>query len=125
MPANSSKPKVGSGGSGHGDLRGASAARSPQFEGSFGRMFRALPPASFDVDDLARLADVNQMLSPPEVAQDANGKDRRDDKGFLVPSATDEDQVDDEENFGIPAGYSYLGQFIDHHITFDPASSLQ
>jgi hypothetical protein len=25
----------------------------------------------------------------------------------------------------IPAGYTYLGQFIDHDITFDPASSLQ
>jgi hypothetical protein len=65
------------------------------------------------------------MLSPPEVAQDENGKDRRDANGFLVPSATPEDQVDDEENFGIPAGYTYLGQFIDHDITFDPASSLQ
>src|SRR5262249_54037851 len=29
------------------------------------------------------------------------------------------------ENAGIPAGYTYLGQFIDHDITFDPASSLQ
>ncbi|HWN72927.1 MAG TPA: peroxidase family protein, partial [Solirubrobacterales bacterium] len=25
----------------------------------------------------------------------------------------------------IPAGYTYLGQFIDHDITFDPVSSLQ
>src|SRR5262245_64401472 len=32
---------------------------------------------------------------------------------------------DDEENAGIAAGYTYLGQFIDHDITFDPASSLQ
>lgn len=32
---------------------------------------------------------------------------------------------DDEENSGIDAGYTYLGQFIDHDITFDPASSLQ
>jgi len=88
-------------------------------------MFRALPPANFDEDDLARLAEVNQMLSPPEVVQDANGNNIRDDKGFLIPKATPEDQVDDEENFGIPAGYTYLGQFIDHDITFDPASSLQ
>lgn len=28
------------------------------------------------------------------------------------------------DNPGIPAGYTYLGQFIDHDITFDPASSL-
>jgi len=34
------------------------------------------------------------------------------------------DGPDDEES-GIPALYTYLGQFIDHDITFDPASSLQ
>src|SRR5262249_44118987 len=31
----------------------------------------------------------------------------------------------DEEESGIPALYTYLGQFIDHDITFDPSSSLQ
>lgn len=31
----------------------------------------------------------------------------------------------DEEESGIPALYTYLGQFVDHDITFDPASSLQ
>ncbi len=31
---------------------------------------------------------------------------------------------DDEENFGLPAGYTYFGQFVDHDITFDPLSSL-
>src|SRR5213079_2810653 len=31
----------------------------------------------------------------------------------------------DDEESGIPALYTYLGQFIDHDITFDPASSLQ
>jgi len=31
----------------------------------------------------------------------------------------------DPEESGIPALYTYLGQFIDHDITFDPASSLQ
>ncbi len=34
------------------------------------------------------------------------------------------DGLDPEES-GIPALYTYLGQFIDHDITFDPASSLQ
>ena len=38
---------------------------------------------------------------------------------------TPEDQSDDEENTGISAGYTYFGQFIDHDLTFDPASSLQ
>ena len=29
------------------------------------------------------------------------------------------------DNDGIPAGYVYLGQFIDHDIRFDPTSQLQ
>ncbi|HEV2787419.1 MAG TPA: heme peroxidase family protein [Solirubrobacteraceae bacterium] len=29
------------------------------------------------------------------------------------------------DNVDIPAGYTYLGQFIDHDITFDPTSQLQ
>lgn len=32
---------------------------------------------------------------------------------------------DDEENTGISAGYTYLGQFIDHDLTFDPSSMAQ
>jgi hypothetical protein len=126
MPANSSRLKVGTGRAGHGDLRGADAPRSAQFEGNFGRMFRALPAAIFDEEELKNLAEPGTgMLSAPETAKDNAGNDRRDSNGFLIPSATPEDQVDDEENFGIPAGYTYLGQFIDHDITFDPASSLQ
>jgi hypothetical protein len=31
----------------------------------------------------------------------------------------------DEANSEIPAGYTYLGQFIDHDLVFDPVSSLQ
>src|SRR6266545_218481 len=37
---------------------------------------------------------------------------------------TPEEKRDDEENSGISAGYTYLRQFIDHDLTFDPASSL-
>src|SRR5207249_8765122 len=32
---------------------------------------------------------------------------------------------DTELDGPIPAGFTYLGQFIDHDITFDPVSSLQ
>ena len=28
-------------------------------------------------------------------------------------------------NFNLPAGYTYLGQFIDHDVTFDPTSQLE
>jgi len=68
-------------------------------------MFRTLPPAFHEPDDLHDLA--VEMTAPRE-------------DNFAT-----EDEVDDEENFGISAGYTYFGQFIDHDLTFDPASSLQ
>jgi len=96
-------------------------------------MFRTLPPAAFDEQDLQNLAlgmndgknTLTGMTSAPEILLDKKNKPVRDANGFLIPIATPETEVDDEENFGIPAGYTYLGQFIDHDITFDPASSLQ
>ncbi len=36
-----------------------------------------------------------------------------------------EGQDDPEENTGIPAAYTYLGQFTDHDLTFDPISHLR
>jgi Animal haem peroxidase len=89
----------------HGKARGADhASRSPQFEGRYGRMFRRLGPAAFS--DAALLALARRMVAEAETEP--------------VP----ETQVDSEENQGIAAGYTYLGQFIDHDLTFDPASSL-
>jgi hypothetical protein len=119
---------------GHGSLRGADVLhQSSTFEGRFGRMFRTLPAATFLDQDLARLAAVPgptadappSMSAAPEVVVDESGKPKRDPvTGQLIPRATVESEFDDEENLGIPAGYTYLGQFIDHDITFDPASSL-
>ena len=92
----------------HGILRGLEGVgSSPSFEGKFGRIFRTLPPAKFVEADLKSLA--SAMIAPFETLADQ----------------TPEDQVDDEENTGISAGYTYFGQFIDHDLTFDPASSLQ
>src|SRR5438094_470597 len=96
----------------HGTLRGLDGVpTSPQFEGRFGRLFRTLPPARFDEEDLKSLAAA--MIAEAEA------------------KPTSEDANDDEENTGTPddpgisAGFTYLGQFIDHDLTFDPASSLQ
>ena|SRR5215831_12003854 len=109
---------------GHGSIRGGDSPNSSsQFEGLFGRMFRTLPAAVFLEDDLIALSQA--MIAEPEIATDKQGKPIRDENGHLKPRATPESERDDEENFGIPAGYTYLGQFIDHDITFDPASSLQ
>ena len=88
-----------------------STVHSRLHEGRFGRMFRTLAPATFDVDDLRRLAIA--MTADPEI-----------DAVTLKPKVTSETEIDDEENFGIPAGYTYFGQFVDHDITFDPMSSL-
>ena len=90
----------------HGDLRGLSnVSTSSTLEGRFGRMFRTLPKAHFPEKALKALAGVMSAARdfPP----------------------TPETEKDDEENSGISAGYTYFGQFIDHDLTFDPASSLQ
>ena len=100
-----------------GGVRGdSSALRSSLSEGRFGRMFRSLPPAEWRREVLYDLG--HKMTADPEVAED--------NKDLPAASLETADRIqDDEENAGIPAGYTYLGQFIDHDITFDPASSLQ
>ncbi|HET7433839.1 MAG TPA: heme peroxidase family protein [Thermoanaerobaculia bacterium] len=66
-------------------------------------MFRSLPAAEHEEKALVALGDA--MTAAEE--------------------ESDENELDAEENRGISAGYTYVGQFIDHDITFDPASSLQ
>jgi hypothetical protein len=98
-----------------GGLRGADVGkRSSIFEGRFGRMFRELPPAAHSIEALKRLGEA--MTADPELDEESQ-----------LPAAAPETAKhiqDDEENAGIAAGYTYFGQFIDHDITFDPASSL-
>jgi hypothetical protein len=88
-------------------LRGEmSTAKSPLFQGSFGRMFRGLPGAKYGKD--ADESRANLMTLGTKMTAD-----------FDPPK----DGSDPEES-GIPALYTYLGQFIDHDITFDPMSTL-
>ncbi len=97
-----------------GGVRGDQVNRGSRvFEGRFGRLFRALPAAEFAGADLEALAQA--MSAEPE---------RIGNKPAAEPETAEKIQ-DGEENTGISAGYTYLGQFIDHDITFDPASSLQ
>jgi len=63
--------------------------------GVFGRMFPTLDVQEFDDALLERLA------------------------------AKMRDNSGGEDNLTIPAGYTFLGQFIDHDMTFDPTSSLE
>jgi hypothetical protein len=74
--------------------------RSTLYEGRFGRMFRNLTPFAFD--------------------------DPQNDPSALAETMTvDDDEDPAGNNSNIPAGFTYLGQFIDHDITFDPNSKLQ
>jgi hypothetical protein len=88
-------------------LRGLmSTPKSPSFQGRFGRMFRSLPAATYGAtDDESRnalMAVGDAMTSKLDLPKD----------GF------------DGEESGIPALYTYFGQFIDHDITFDPMTTL-
>jgi hypothetical protein len=89
-------------------IRGLMSVKSsPLFEGRFGRMFRSLRSARFgatDNENTTNLAALGTAMSAD----------------FDPPK-----DGPDEEESGIPSLYTYLGQFIDHDITFDPASSLQ
>jgi hypothetical protein len=88
-------------------LRGLmSTPKSASFQGRFGRMFRFLPAATYGKSDAesraALMALGNAMTSSFDAPKD----------GF------------DAEESGVPALYTYFGQFIDHDITFDPMTTL-
>jgi Animal haem peroxidase len=88
-------------------LRGLMSTKTSSLsQGSFGRLFRSLPPAKYgrnDDESKANLAKLGEAMS----------------SAFDPPT----DGPDPEES-GIPALYTYFGQFMDHDITFDPMSTL-
>src|SRR6202790_2117823 len=89
-------------------IRGLTSTKnSAIFQGRFGRMFRSLPAATFG-------------STAPENVQNLSALGTAMSAKFDPPT----DGKDPEES-GIPGLYTYLGQFVDHDITFDPASSLQ
>src|SRR5881392_2262960 len=86
--------------------RGLNATRSSLSQGRFGRMFRNLTPAKFGSNDADNIANLSALadnmvgdFDPPKDSPDA-------------------------EESGIPALYTYFGQFVDHDITFDPTTTL-
>ena len=78
--------------------------RRVSYDGRFGRLFQVLAdqPAHDpeSAEDQRTLRDLSESMR--ETEDDVSGDNRR-----------------------IPAGYTYLGQLIDHDITFDPTSLLQ
>ena len=78
--------------------------------GRFGRMFRHVPVFDHDSRTLDALA--RTMIQEREEDKPLNAKDR------------DQNDATLGGELRLPAGYTYFGQFVDHDITFDPASSL-
>ena len=70
--------------------------------GRFTRLFPDLPGARFNQHELELLAEA-----------------------MTVPAEESGSEAEAEENRTIPAAYTYLGQFADHDITFDPISHLR
>jgi len=89
-------------------------------------MFRNLPSFKPTRADLQRLAE--HMLEPPEKDDGGEGPPAPPPAPpgeYPAPTPAPVSPPVDFDNPDIPAGYTYLGQFIDHDITFDPVSSLQ
>jgi len=83
----------------HGVATSPAAEVEPDARGAhFGRLFPFLPARNPGVDAIRELADAMESLT--------------------------RDGIDGRENPLLPAGYTYLGQFIDHDITFDTTSRL-
>lgn len=78
----------------------AHVPRSSFDEGRFGRLFRTLPPFAPGDDSLKALAASMAPVAATGEADDPAG-----------------------DNPDIPSGYTYLGQFVDHDITFDTTSA--
>ncbi|HVK04493.1 MAG TPA: heme peroxidase family protein [Armatimonadaceae bacterium] len=87
--------------------RGIHAPHSRYFDsGRFGRLFGTLPPLQVAPETLLELGKPGGIMDAADPPPPAVNPVNRDNKS-------------------IPAGFTFLGQFLDHDITFDPTSSLE
>lgn len=100
-------------------VRGANPPRSTYYDqGKFGRLFPMLPPFSGD-DPRVRGA----LL---EIGESGGIMDARDDLRDPVALITEPSKsANNPNNPELTAGMTFLGQFLDHDMTFDPTSSLE
>src|SRR5215218_8016206 len=86
-------------------------------QGRFGRLFPTLPPFAADTptirDALATLGAAGGPMDPADDLSDP------------ITLVTDPAKsLNNPDNPAITAGFTFLGQFLDHDMTFDPTSSL-
>jgi hypothetical protein len=86
-------------------------------QGKFGRLFPTLPPFA---SDTPIIRDALIELGAPGGPMDA-GDDLSDPITLITDPAK---SVNNPNNPTMTAGFTFLGQFIDHDMTFDPTSSL-
>ncbi|WP_062465021.1 peroxidase family protein [Demequina soli] len=99
----------------HGDQPiSALAPRSRLYQGPFGRLFPDLP--AWPPEDMTDAEATTRFTALAETMIERPGRTA----AAIAKGAGDHDSFDGP----IPAGYTYFGQFVDHDITFDPASSL-
>lgn len=91
----------------------------------FGRMFRWLEPAQSpkNHNEQKELEAIFTLLAEEMVTTEFAGNVAK--AGNPPPDSPLKQREPADENDTIPAGFTYFGQFIDHDITFDPASFLQ
>jgi hypothetical protein len=85
-------------------------------QGRFGRMFPTLPPFSADTPTVRRAL---MELGKPGGIMDAG--DGTDPITLITDPAL---SLENPNNPDLTAGMTFLGQFLDHDMTFDPTSSL-
>lgn len=112
---------------GHGSkpLRGLESTQQSSIQtGKFGRMFRWLEPAQIGRTPQEQIA-ITELCKGLATAMIVNEFDANIARGNTTPDSDINTPEPADENPTVAAGYTYFGQFIDHDITFDPASSLQ
>jgi len=103
----------------HGDVDAGSLTPQSTFydQGRFGRLFPELPPFAAD---RPLIRDALIQLGAP-----GGPMDPADDLSDPITLITDAAKsINNPNNPTMTAGFTFLGQFLDHDMTFDPTSSL-
>ncbi len=88
-------------------------------QGRFGRLFGKLPPFAADTPDVREaLLDIGK----PGGIMDARDDLKQTPKDLIVNPTFSKKNTDNPNQ---TAGFTFLGQFLDHDMTFDPTSSLE